>query len=708
MGTPLFAAPEQVKAGKIDPRTDVYAVGATLFYLIAGRGPFTGDPAAVIAQISSDPAPPLHGLCPAVPKDLDQVIARTLEKNPDDRFETLNELRKALLPFSSQGLAPATVGLRLGAYFIDTMLIGLVGGILGAAMFIWSSFVRVGSGFDYASDGLVAEQSPIRKSSLLITQLGCFTFSVLYFGLLEGRTGRSLGKRILGLRVVGSDGGRPGVFRAAMRAVLVPGLMWLSMSLILPLAFPRGLEIQTTSRATLLAQATQQLALVPILICLATMRSSNGYRGLHDMFTRTRVVTLRGSSQRGVATELPTVVPVVTAGEVEEYGPYRVVGSLGWGRDSRVYQARDETLNRRVWIYKKEGNGDAIDETRVRVGRPTRPRWLLGGVSDGRRWEAFESVAGSPISALTHDRGTISWEQGRIILRDLAGEIGTALDEGTLPAGFSIDHVWVDREGRVKLLEQPLETGPSSTEHSSQSPDAATAMAVLRTLVGSCTRAQLLPAHAYDFVVELSNRPDSRETLDWATGLLRELCERPGVLRWSDRLVALGVTMGAEYSFYNAAASVLVYCVFRLFEFSLVESLLVAASIAIVLPAVMAWLLRGGPVFHFIGISVRLRDGRPAGRLRCAWRSMLAWFPLMLTFAINIAVLPSVASMQVRGRTNPNETAQEILSREELLLIASAMPSLILLIFSLGLVYAVLHPNRGIQDLLSGTRIVPQ
>jgi uncharacterized BrkB/YihY/UPF0761 family membrane protein len=87
---------------------------------------------------------------------------------------------------------------------------------------------------------------------------------------------------------------------------------------------------------------------------------------------------------------------------------------------------------------------------------------------------------------------------------------------------------------------------------------------------------------------------------------------------------------------------------------------------------------------------------------------MLAWFPLMLTFTINIAVLPSVASMQVRGRTNPNETAQEILSREELLLIASAMPSLILLIFSLGLVYAVLHPNRGIQDLLSGTRIVPQ
>jgi len=69
MGTPLFAAPEQVRSGTVDERTDIYSVGATLFYLIAHRGPFTGDATAVIAQIASDPAPSIRSLCPAVPKD---------------------------------------------------------------------------------------------------------------------------------------------------------------------------------------------------------------------------------------------------------------------------------------------------------------------------------------------------------------------------------------------------------------------------------------------------------------------------------------------------------------------------------------------------------------------------------------------------------------------------------------------------------------
>src|SRR5262249_35852936 len=66
MGTPLFAAPEQLRGAKVDERTDIYAVGATLFYLIAGRAPFTGDAAAIIAQVASDTAPSLRSFCPAV------------------------------------------------------------------------------------------------------------------------------------------------------------------------------------------------------------------------------------------------------------------------------------------------------------------------------------------------------------------------------------------------------------------------------------------------------------------------------------------------------------------------------------------------------------------------------------------------------------------------------------------------------------------
>jgi serine/threonine protein kinase len=110
LGTPLFAAPEQVRAGEIDRRTDIYSVGATLFYLIAGRGPFTGDPAAVIAQIASDPAPSLRRLVPDIPDDLNRTVARTLEKDPARRFANLAQLRLALQPFATGGIVPAPVG----------------------------------------------------------------------------------------------------------------------------------------------------------------------------------------------------------------------------------------------------------------------------------------------------------------------------------------------------------------------------------------------------------------------------------------------------------------------------------------------------------------------------------------------------------------------------------------------------------------------
>src|SRR5439155_21517692 len=93
LGTVLFAAPEQVRGSEVDERTDIYSVGATLFYLVSGRGPFQGDPAAVIAQIVSDPAPALRSFCLAVPRDLDRIVAQTLEKDPELRFARLDQLR---------------------------------------------------------------------------------------------------------------------------------------------------------------------------------------------------------------------------------------------------------------------------------------------------------------------------------------------------------------------------------------------------------------------------------------------------------------------------------------------------------------------------------------------------------------------------------------------------------------------------------------
>src|SRR5262249_18749000 len=88
LGTPLYMAPEQCSgSGTVDARTDIYALGATLFHLLAGRPPFEGPTAVrVIAQHCQEPPPPLQQLNPAVSEGACQIAARALAKSPDARY----------------------------------------------------------------------------------------------------------------------------------------------------------------------------------------------------------------------------------------------------------------------------------------------------------------------------------------------------------------------------------------------------------------------------------------------------------------------------------------------------------------------------------------------------------------------------------------------------------------------------------------------
>ena len=94
LGTPLYMAPEQCAGeGKIDPRTDVYAMGATLFHLLAGRPPFVGDsPIAVISAHVNDPPPVLKSLVASASDQVSQVVEKCLAKSPDDRYANAGQL----------------------------------------------------------------------------------------------------------------------------------------------------------------------------------------------------------------------------------------------------------------------------------------------------------------------------------------------------------------------------------------------------------------------------------------------------------------------------------------------------------------------------------------------------------------------------------------------------------------------------------------
>lgn len=93
LGTPLYMSPEQSDGKSIDFRSDIYSLGVTAFQILTGKTPFSAEtPLAVILQHLNEPAPDVRHVRKDVPPELAQIIARMLEKKPEDRYSSLKEL----------------------------------------------------------------------------------------------------------------------------------------------------------------------------------------------------------------------------------------------------------------------------------------------------------------------------------------------------------------------------------------------------------------------------------------------------------------------------------------------------------------------------------------------------------------------------------------------------------------------------------------
>ena len=97
MGTLRYMSPEQLKGAEADARSDVWAFGCVLYQMVAGRTPFEGESEATIgAAILGAAAPPLSTSARGLPPALQRVVDRCLAKEPDDRWQSVADLRHEL------------------------------------------------------------------------------------------------------------------------------------------------------------------------------------------------------------------------------------------------------------------------------------------------------------------------------------------------------------------------------------------------------------------------------------------------------------------------------------------------------------------------------------------------------------------------------------------------------------------------------------
>ena len=93
LGTPSYMSPEQFRGGAIDGRSDIFSLGAVLYWMFTGKKPFPGDTVTITSFQVAFENPVLPSLAKTdLPKDLDDILTRCLAKNPESRYATCGDL----------------------------------------------------------------------------------------------------------------------------------------------------------------------------------------------------------------------------------------------------------------------------------------------------------------------------------------------------------------------------------------------------------------------------------------------------------------------------------------------------------------------------------------------------------------------------------------------------------------------------------------
>lgn len=696
IGTPVYSSPEQARGRDLDVRSDIYSVGATLYTLLAGVPPFFGKSGPeVIARILSEAPAPISSHRIGGSKGLQRLVMRCLAKDKRQRFANYAALRAALIPFSSQGLEASSLAKRALAYVADWLTLFV--------LTLSHSSLTEGDPFD----------PPAWPAILLY---------LLYFSLFEGKWGRSPGKFLAGLRVATPTG-----LPITPGAALIRSLNFVGVTTIPPTLVHKYL-MATGEVGNIHALIVVAVLALSYLAVISTMRKRNGYAGLHELASKTRVFAVRRREEAAVPDAL---VAQKLAEELEpvRFGPYRRIGTI-WERGREGEQdwealllGRDGILERDVWIHAFGDATQAAAVGRLASTSPGRLAWLQGSRQPADVWDAYGPPSGTALISLVTRKKKLSWALTRRLLLSLSEEIKAQMGQGWLPRPMSLDHIWLDASGNAKLLDFPAPVDPADgIDEKGIQLDADNWKAFLHQLLLFAMEGKAIPLDRLDSrfpraplpetakpLIQTICKPQTNsDSLEEIIGKLQQLTQQPATV---GRLARLG-------SFAIIAGPVMVVTWLTLVPLpedtqlvimsEYVETLMEiyrstvpglyrqeripTATISFLLsffavPAlILSFVLRGGPLLYLFGAAVQTLDGRRASRWRCLMRALAGWGVFLL--------YPQGPLVGPLGIQLPEPGMHAV-----------GMALVVLALVAVG--YAIRKPDRGLPDRIAGTVLVP-
>ena len=235
LGTPSYMSPEQCHAQPLDPRSDLYSLGATFYALLTGSGPFDdqGSPTSVMMAHCYRPTPDPSLKNQEVPAEVSRVVLKAMAKNPSDRYQSAEQMRRDLLKIlksdrtirRKHGLSPkrelsdsADTGgpdtaagwpglLASRRTWLVAVVLGAGGLFAGSAGFAWLRSRNAFTGTRHTEGVSEGKASPLQgnpiKLGVLVSESG--TLLTCELGTLQGlqqaamvlnRSGGVLGRRL--------------------------------------------------------------------------------------------------------------------------------------------------------------------------------------------------------------------------------------------------------------------------------------------------------------------------------------------------------------------------------------------------------------------------------------------------------------------------------------------------------------------------------